>query len=150
MSGSLALKLKTTRKQQNLRQYEVAGFLKVSQNSLSRYEKNTRIPNLQILTNLAQYYQISIDWLLGKARHKYKKNHHWNGEFISEYKFPERLKEARENKNMSQSKLGRLLKIMPSNVTLYEQGKTEPSLENLVLIAEILGVTVDWLVGLED
>ena len=149
MAMEIGNKLKTTRKFYNFRQQEIAEMLQTSVATISNYEMNKTEPKITMLTNLANYYQISCDWLLGATKTRNKKNRHWDG-FINDYKFPERLKKAREQRGISQSELGRILRIMPSNIVLYEQGKTEPSLENIVFIAKILGVTVDWLVGLED
>ena len=56
-----------------------------------------------------------------------------------------RIALLRRNAGMSQSQLAGQLKISPSAVGMYEQGRREPSAEILVAMARIFGVTVDYL-----
>ena len=58
-----------------------------------------------------------------------------------------RLKEARKNKNLSQEQLGELLGLSKATISLYESEKRNPSLENIVEMMYILGVTADYLLG---
>ena len=60
------------------------------------------------------------------------------------------LKELREEKGISQAKLGNVLKLNQSNIAKYETGEREPSIDILVKIAEFFGVSVGYLVGVED
>lgn len=46
---------------------------------------------------------------------------------------------------MSQAELAARLKISPSAVGMYEQGRREPSVDILVDMAEIFGVSMDLL-----
>lgn len=45
----------------------------------------------------------------------------------------------------SQTELARRLHISPSAVGMYEQGRREPSLQGLVELAAVFGVTTDYL-----
>ena len=56
-----------------------------------------------------------------------------------------RIAALRRKSNMSQAELARQLKISPSAVGMYEQGRREPSVELLVEIAALFGVTTDYL-----
>ena len=56
-----------------------------------------------------------------------------------------RIAELRRESNMSQAQLARLLKISPSAVGMYEQGRREPSADLLVELARVFGVTTDYL-----
>lgn len=60
--------------------------------------------------------------------------------------FPERLRQLRTQKNLSQSELGEKAKIDYTHIGKYERGLSNPSLETLVLLADALGVTLDYLV----
>ncbi len=57
-----------------------------------------------------------------------------------------RLAALRKAAGMNQSQLAQLLKISNSAVGMYEQGRREPSLETLAAMAEIFGVSIDFLV----
>ena len=61
--------------------------------------------------------------------------------------FGTRLKELRNNKHMSQEELGNFLNVGKSSISSYENGTREPSKEAIVKIAEIFGVTTDYLLG---
>ena len=56
-----------------------------------------------------------------------------------------RIAALRREKNMSQAELAKALKISPSAVGMYEQGRREPAGEILVKMAEIFEVTTDYL-----
>lgn len=56
-----------------------------------------------------------------------------------------RIRQARETKGIKPAELGRRLGVTRSSVSQWESGLTVPASENLVQIASILGVTLDWL-----
>lgn len=61
-----------------------------------------------------------------------------------------RIAALRRKSNMSQAELARHLKISPSAVGMYEQGRREPSVELVVEMASLFGVTTDYLLkGIE-
>ncbi len=57
-----------------------------------------------------------------------------------------RIAALRRSAGISQSELAKMLKISPSAVGMYEQGRREPALDILAAMAEIFGVTIDFLV----
>ena len=65
-------------------------------------------------------------------------------------KFPEKIKDLREEMGISQEKLADELGVSHGIISFWENGKREPKLSNLVLIAEYFGVSIDYLAGLED
>lgn len=62
--------------------------------------------------------------------------------------FGERLKELREEKNMTQEELSSYLNVTRQSISGYETGSSEPVLENLVIISKIFNVSIDYLLGL--
>ena len=61
--------------------------------------------------------------------------------------FSERLKELRKQAGLTQVELAGKLGIVQSSYADCERGKKKPTQENLVKIAQILNVSVDYLVG---
>ena len=57
----------------------------------------------------------------------------------------ERIAQLRRNRGMSQAKLARLLGLSTSAVAMYEQGRRSPSVPIIIDLANILGVTVNYL-----
>jgi len=58
-------RLKELREKYNLSQKEISNILNVSQVAYSYYEKGKRSIPVDILIALADYYETSIDYLLG-------------------------------------------------------------------------------------
>ena len=56
-----------------------------------------------------------------------------------------RIAALRRDANMSQAELAQALAISPSTVGMYEQGRREPSVDVLVAMAKVFGVTTDYL-----
>ena len=59
----------------------------------------------------------------------------------------ENIKKYRNAKNMTQTELAAALRISPQSVSKWECGLTVPDIENLCLIAKVLEVSVDRLLG---
>lgn len=61
--------------------------------------------------------------------------------------FPERLKMLRDDKGFTQQQLAEVLNITVSSVSHYENGSRQPSIEILIRLADVMNVSVDYLVG---
>ncbi len=61
-----------------------------------------------------------------------------------------RLKELRLNKNLTQTKLAEKFGITYSNIGEWERGKSEPSTNMLIKLANFFNVSIDYLVGREN
>ena len=60
-------------------------------------------------------------------------------------KIGHRIKEAREGKRISQGELARRLGVSQPSISDWENGKTEPSVENMRALAVELEVWFEWL-----
>lgn len=60
------MNLKTIRKQRNMRQEDIANYLNVKQATYSGYESGKYEPTIETLCKLANYYNVSIDYLIGR------------------------------------------------------------------------------------
>lgn len=61
--------------------------------------------------------------------------------------FSNRLKNLRKDKNITQKQVAQYLKITERAYQNYEYGNREPNLETIILIADFLDTTIDYLVG---
>ena len=57
-----------------------------------------------------------------------------------------RIAALRKAAGWSQADLAQRLKISPSTVGMYEQGRREPALQMLIQLSELFDVTIDYLV----
>lgn len=62
---SVYKQLKFLRESKQKSQQEVCQALNIEQSTLANYENGRRIPRIEILIKIAEYYQCSIDYLLG-------------------------------------------------------------------------------------
>lgn len=63
---SLEIRLIHLRKFNGYTQWDVAELLDISRSTLSKYEKGLLIPNVENLIKLADLYNVSCDYLLGR------------------------------------------------------------------------------------
>lgn len=64
--------------------------------------------------------------------------------------FSERLKELRTERGVGQVQLAQSIGMSKGIISLWENGKREPNMSGLILLAQYFGVSVDYLVGLSD
>lgn len=64
--------------------------------------------------------------------------------------FSERLRRARWSKGWTIAKLADLAGVHGSTITAYERGQSGPGMYNATLLADALGVSLDWLAGRTD
>ena len=65
MISNLSLRLKELRKSKDLTQEELGIILYVTPQAISKWENGSSIPDLQQLISIANYYNVSTDYLLG-------------------------------------------------------------------------------------
>ena len=63
----LGLRIKQLREELKLNQEELAKKLNISPSTIAMYETNRRQPNYDILENLSNIFNCSLDYLLGKS-----------------------------------------------------------------------------------
>lgn len=66
--------LKKLRMSQGLTQDDVASSLNLSRQSIGKYENNLAYPDLDTLVNIADMFNVSADYLLGRTDEKYNLN----------------------------------------------------------------------------
>ncbi|MBR3817015.1 MAG: helix-turn-helix transcriptional regulator [Clostridia bacterium] len=62
----------------------------------------------------------------------------------------ERLQQLRKEKQMSQEELGNLLLVSRQTVSLWENNQTVPTVDNLIRLREIFGVSIDSILTGEE
>ena len=62
-------------------------------------------------------------------------------------KFQDRLRKARQDRELSQTDLAERAGFQPSAISHFETGARSPSFDNLRKLADALGVSIDFLLG---
>ncbi|MDC4241978.1 helix-turn-helix domain-containing protein [Clostridium tertium] len=65
--ATFAERLKDERLNKNLTQTQLAEYLYLDRSSISKYETGKQIPETPTLEKLSEFFNISIDYLLGKS-----------------------------------------------------------------------------------
>ena len=61
-----------------------------------------------------------------------------------------RLRDLREDADLTQEELVKLLKMHKTTYTNYEQGKREPPFELIIKLAKFYDVSIDYIAGLRE
>ena len=62
----LSNRLKQLREEKEVMQKEIAAYLNISASAYGFYEQGKRTPTPEILSKLANYFNVSVDYLLGR------------------------------------------------------------------------------------
>ena len=66
----MRLKIRDLREYHDLTQIQVADYLKCDRSLYSKYEREERVLPLEVAVKLADYYKVSIDYLVGRTQKK--------------------------------------------------------------------------------
>lgn len=64
--------------------------------------------------------------------------------------YAQRLKELRLEKGLGQVALAEALNVSRAVISMWENGKREPSMTSLMTLARFYGVSIDYITGLCD
>lgn len=70
MKEIISKRLKECRKERNLTQMQVAIQCDITEKAYQNYELMTRIPKIEILIKIADCFDVSIDYLVGRVNKK--------------------------------------------------------------------------------
>lgn len=70
MSKQFGDRLKELRTEKRMTQEELAKLFNTGKASISNYEKNARLPDANTISRYADYFNVSIDYIMGKTDNK--------------------------------------------------------------------------------
>lgn len=118
-------------------QNQLAKYLGLSQQSISKYENEKAEPDYKTLLKLSELFDVSIDYILGNTTISDKNNY---------LTFGDKLKEARKCKHLKQSELGLKIGVSGQVISNLERGYTTScSPQMLRNLANILDVSTEYL-----
>ena len=101
------------REQENLTQQELADIFKVSRSLVSKWERDLITITLKQLNNYANYFNVSLDYIVGLSNNKSKTNN-----VQLDYNLVgKRLAEVREKNNLTLRKLADVLNTTSSTLS---------------------------------
>ena len=142
----IAERLKDIRIENDLTQTQMAKILNTTQTSYNRWENNVELISLKKLTRVCNYFNTSMDYLVGITR-----NNIGNGKHDLDYKVVgNNIKIFRKEKNLSQKDLATLLNTSQSTISAYEAGKTIILTAFALEIVKKYNISLDWLCGRKE
>lgn len=100
-------RLKELREEKGLKQSELAKILNISSSSVGMYETDRREPDDDLKLEIANYFNVSVDYLMGKTNKRNSAISHDN-EFIAFYEGYKDLED--EDKEVIQATINALKK----------------------------------------
>lgn len=143
------MRLKELRIAKGLYQKDVADFLGVDRTTYTKYESGASEPDIATLTKLADYFCVTVDYLINYERQFHNME---NEEIGREEKkaistVGNRIMSNREKKGYSLDQMADKLNISVIRLFSYERDLVLPSHKEVKEIAKILGVNADSIFG---
>ncbi len=118
----------------------------VSDSTISRYTQGLQMPAFEILVALAEYFDCSIDFLLGLTDIPRRENQR----FKPVPAFATQFRVAMKACGFSQYALQKKTKISWASFNAWLRGQKLPYPDSLIKIANAMDCSVDFLLGRED
>ena len=129
---------------------QISEEVSINYETLSAYKRQVRYPKKKNAQKLADYFGVSVLYLLGLNDDLVLNDPSESSPTSHELKIENRLKELRKKKGVSQAKVAKIINTNQSQYGKYENGKTKLSLEKSKRLADYFGVSVPYLLGLDD
>lgn len=112
--------------------------------TISRYQNGQKLPSLDILLRMADYFQCSTDYLLGLEMELYPRT------FQSVVPFQQRLPIFCQALGITKYQIEHKAKIAQSAIYKWQNGTGIPSVESLIKISQAFACSVDFILGRSD
>lgn len=128
--------------------YRVSKDTGVTQTTLSDWKTGRAVPRTTTLQKIADYFEVSLDWLTGKTKYKNNqevKDYNWgfgNPDFDAAFDFAGLLKERREFMGISLSALGQTIDANEEQMEAIEDGDVPITYEQAEKLCNFLGTNV--------
>lgn len=137
-------RIKDLRAKNNVSQNTIATYLDINQFTYSKFELNKATIPIEILNKLANYYHVSLDYLL-KISDDLGSGIIWKD--LDRKLVGENLKKLRKEKKLYQETLAQEIGTSHSLISEYESGKKLVSLTYGYAICKKYDISLDWLYG---
>ncbi len=140
-------KMKELREYEGLSQREVAEAIGISRSAYNQFEKQYDIIPIKRLNQIANFFDVSIDYLFGLTKTRNYLNSNKNIDINISSK---RLKNLRKENNLTQEKLKDYLNASVSVIVHHENKRTIIGTPFLYTICKKFKISADYLLGRID
>lgn len=135
-------RLKEARVKAGITQHEIAEALNINRTTYNKYENGASKPTPETLSRIADYFQVSVDYLLGRSDDP-EPEQKQKGPLLPTLAM--NLRYYRLASHLSTSQAAKLADVPAGTWLSWEQGKALPSDDELSRAAEVIGVSVSDL-----
>ncbi len=128
---------------ENLKTRSFCNTIGCSHSTLERYLAGTSYPTVENAVKLADYFHCSVDFILGLETENKSNN------FLPCPPFGKRLLALCKEFNVTRAQLRKKTDIPESVMRYWVKGITNPSIINVLKIAEYFDRSVDYILGRE-
>lgn len=140
-------KFKELRKSRGLSQQELATYLHTSKSSVNMYERGEREPGLEMLENIADYFNVDMDYLMGKTNIA-NKTLMMNVKPGYQTTLGERIKELRQRAGLTQEELAKEIGYSTkTSISKIENDVLDINQSTIVALARALKTTPSVIMG---
>lgn len=118
--------------------------INISHATICSWLRGSSIPSLSNLILLADYFNLTIEFLSGRTD-----NNYFYPQNVT-IPFSQRLRDIINKKNLSDYKFSKESKIPRNTLHYWLKGYSEPLMDNLIKLANYLDYTIDFLIGREN
>ncbi len=123
---------------------EVPKLLNIDYNVFTKITEFGIIPKPVVLIRIADYFNISVEYLLGRTDNSYYIKAETESTFLERYQI------LKAEKNLTDYAIAQKLHITTSYTTNWKNKKYMPSIINLIELSKIFKVSIDYLLGRTD
>lgn len=140
-------RVKELRIENNLIQLNIANILNIDHTTYSQYETRKVLIPIATLNILADFYKVSLDYLVGLSD---KRGYTNSKKEINKDITKVRLLEIRKENKLYQETLANMLGMVKSVICDCEKGRKILALEPAFILCKKYGLSMDWLYGKID
>ena len=137
-------RIKDLRINNNISQKEISEYLHINQSTYSKFELNKAVIPIELLNKLANYYNVSLDYLLKITD---KPDIKIINKDIDKILVGQNLKKIRKDNKLYQETMAKEIGTSHSLISEYESGKKLVSLTYGYAICMKYNVSLDWFYG---
>ena len=137
-------RIKDLRINNNISQKEIAEYLHINQSTYSKFELNKAVIPIELLNKLANYYNVSLDYLLKITD---KPDIKIINKDIDKILVGQNLKKIRKDNKLYQETMAKEIGTSHSLISEYESGKKLVSLTYGYAICKRFNISLDILYG---
>ncbi len=131
------------REEHSLSQKDIADILHIDRKTYNHYETKEKIIPIKHLVSLSEYFDVSVDYLLGFTNLK----QYNNVKKVDKLEAGKRLKEFRKEHKLTQVKLASILNTTFSSIAFNEKGRNLIATPFLYTICLKYHVSADYLLA---